>query len=151
MEFVKVERQTDPYGFHLSALDYQRELPRLQGVLPSGAWAFASEPGHYDFYSVRCVKDLTMAQVLMMDEGQLSLEIAFEPNRWKHDGGLKISYSNVVRFVTEFHSKGPEPKALGNLMLDEILPNPSGCSHELVFTGGSMHIICSDLEAAWEV
>lgn len=52
------------HGFSVDARAYLTELPRLRGVLPPGAWAFASEPGHYDIPgAVSCVKDLELAGI----------------------------------------------------------------------------------------
>ncbi|MEO3810871.1 hypothetical protein ABGB17_17870 [Sphaerisporangium sp. B11E5] len=150
MEFIKVERRSQIYGFSLDPRPYLLELPRLRAELPQGAWAFASDPEHYDFSSTRCVKDLSVGKICLADDGRLALDIDLEPNRWKHDAGLKLRYADVTKLVVDHAARGPEPKMLGNLLLDEIVPAPQGCSHELIFTGGSVLIVCADLEAVWK-
>ncbi|WP_062429102.1 hypothetical protein [Herbidospora daliensis] len=149
MKFIKVERQADPYGFLVSAVDYLQALPRLEADLPPGAREFASDPAHYDFYNVRCVKDLTLVDTHLWDDGRLHLRIIFGPNEWKHDSGLEVSYTDVRAFDIRLRKKGPEESVLGSLMLDEILPHPLGCGHELVFTGGSVNVVAADLSARW--
>ncbi|MGX1271164.1 hypothetical protein RKD18_004358 [Streptomyces phaeoluteigriseus] len=38
---------------------------------------------------------------------------------------------------------------LGEVVLDEILPHPAGCTHELVCRPGTLVVVCRDLEAEW--
>ncbi|TKK80904.1 hypothetical protein FDA94_34875 [Herbidospora galbida] len=146
VKFVRVERQADPYGFLVSAEEYLQALPRFKEELPPGAREFASDPAHYDFYGSRCVKDLTLVTVHLSDDG---LHLTFGPNEWKHEGGLEVSYTEVGEFDVRLRRRGTEAAALGSLMLDEILPHSLGCSHEFVFTGGSVRIVSGDLSARW--
>ncbi|MEV0111989.1 hypothetical protein AB0H77_01855 [Streptomyces sp. NPDC050844] len=54
--------------FSIDAGAYLAALPGLKGVLPGGAWEFVSDAGHYSFSSDRCVKDLELAEVSLLDE-----------------------------------------------------------------------------------
>jgi hypothetical protein len=144
MKLVKLDEVIDPTA------DLER-LPSLEGEPPSGAWGFASDPGHYDFYGTQCVKDLNIAQVVFSDDGASSLTIRFERNEWKHESGLTVRYRDVAALlidVDETSSLGP--KRLGSVILDEVLPHERGCRHEIAFTGGSIVGVCADLDAAWQ-
>jgi hypothetical protein len=156
MRYVQVTVTQD--GVPANVLDpepYLRKLPELE--LPGGALKFATEPGHYDFSSPKCVKDLRMDHVLFRESGhaKLKLELSLAPNRFKHDSGLSIRYDGVtsVSIVADDFSSNrrvwPESPRLGDLQLDEILPMADGCSHEMKFTGGSITITCEDLHAEW--
>lgn len=57
MKHVRVEATGT--GNFLDPDAYLGLLPTLVGALPPGARAFAADPDHYDFFSRRCVKDLT--------------------------------------------------------------------------------------------
>jgi hypothetical protein len=35
------------------------------------------------------------------------------------------------------------------VILDEILPHPDGCSHEIAFRPGTVMVVCRDLTATW--
>jgi hypothetical protein len=157
MRFVKVEMVQDPWPANmLDPDDYLRELPALEQYLPAGAWAFATDADHYDFASARCVKDLKIDHMAMRDShGELTLEIHFAPNKFKHTAGLVVQYSGVASFATDVtpppknERVWPESRRLGDLQLDEILPHERGCSHEIKMTGGSIFVICADLNATW--
>ena len=151
MKYVRVEPLQDQYGYHLDQQGYVRVLPSVSEALPGGAAAFAAHPGHYDFSSSRCVKDLRLEKtVLVDDEGLVSLELRLAPNEWKHLSGLRIQYSDVQSFCVDVEeSDGTWPR-LGDLQLDEILPHPVGMSHEIAFTCGSIIVVAADLVATWE-
>lgn len=152
MKYVRVEPLSDMYGYLHDPQKYLAELPNFLGDLPSGAAAFAASPGHYDFQDVQCIKDLTIGRLSFIDDGdQLSIEVYFEPNEWKHDDGLLIRYLDVYNFDVQVGERGQGHKRFGSVQLDEILPHASGCSHELVLTGGSIIVVCSDLVAIWGV
>lgn len=156
MRYVRVTVTDDgtPVNF-LDPAAYLGKLPELQ--LPAGARAFATDPGHFDFASSNCVKDLRLGHVTLRESGQgrLAVELALLPNRFKHDSGLLIRYDNVAGIDIEAGALNsdrrvwPESPRLGDLQLDEILPAAGGCSHELKFTGGSIVIVCEDLHAEW--
>lgn len=93
MKFIEVHR--GPEGFTISADAYVKQLDGLAGRLPAGAWAFASDPGHYDFYGTTCVKDLNLRAIDHFGEG--SAKIIFGPNEFKHEKGLTIVYENISR------------------------------------------------------
>jgi hypothetical protein len=59
--FVKIDEVIDPTA-------YLEQLPSFEAEFPPGAWAFASDPGHYDFYATKCVKDLTWMLVEGIDQ-----------------------------------------------------------------------------------
>jgi hypothetical protein len=128
---------------------YLAELPRFRELLPPGAKAFACDIYHYDFGSVRCVKDLKFGHLRLVDDQRLTLEIRFEPNPWKHEGGLTIRYLGVL----SVHAETDRVDAgwqLQGLRLDEILPHEHGCTHELAFIEGTIKVVCVDLEATWD-
>ncbi|MET8745694.1 hypothetical protein [Streptomyces sp. NPDC004728] len=166
MKYVHVRPLQDLYGFHLAPQEYLRVLPELLPDLPAGAAEFASDPDHYDFGSSRCVKDLTLDRVdLVDDHGRGSLELSLAPNEWKHEGGLSIRYSGVRDFWVKsddgaggfelgrgggFVERADGGPRLGDLQLDELLPHPHGFSHEIAFTEGVLFVVGADLVARWE-
>ncbi|MFI8895423.1 hypothetical protein [Streptomyces paradoxus] len=151
MKYVRVEPLRDQYGYHLDPQEYLQVLPQISETLPVGATAFAADSSHYDFRSSRCVKDLQLGKTVLVDEeGQVSLELCLAPNEWKHLGGLRIQYSDVQRFSVDVAETDGTLPRLGDLQLDEILPHPSGMSHEIAFTCGSIIVVAADLLATWE-
>jgi hypothetical protein len=153
VKFVKADWNAEQHGFYLDPTPYLDELPKLHDELPVGARAFASDPAHYDMggrSNTRCVKDLELAGIhLAMDKsGGLFLE--FEPNQWKHDSGLRISYTRVHYFSIEYdHSI--DWMRVDTVLLDEILPDEDGgCVHEIALTDATITVRCQDLEAVWE-
>ncbi|NBH05064.1 hypothetical protein [Amycolatopsis sp. SID8362] len=85
------------------------------------------DPDHYDFASVKCVKDLRLGQLSLREAGSAKPADELSPNErvW------------------------PASPRLGDVQLDEILPIAGGCSHEIKFTGGRVMITCEDLHAEW--
>ncbi|MEU6589404.1 hypothetical protein ABZ923_09245 [Streptomyces sp. NPDC046881] len=145
-----VEAYWHDSGFFLDPSAYLAELPRLRGQLPPGAWAFVSEPGHYDIPRAdRCVKDLELAGVHPATDKSGGLVLEFAPNRFKHESGLRISYSGVRRFSIEYHH-AIDWMRVDTVLLDEILPDEDGgCVHEIALTDASITVHCQDLEAVW--
>ncbi|NEC87989.1 hypothetical protein [Streptomyces sp. SID12501] len=151
MKYVRVEPLPDRYGYYLDPQGYLDVLPDISGSLPDGVAEFVADPGHYDFRSARCVKDLTLNKMTLTDgEGLIALEVFLEPNEWKHVGGLRIRYSDVRALDVSTKESDGMLARLGSLQLDEVLPHPSGFSHEIAFTCGSVAIVAADLVAAWE-
>ncbi|MEU5535036.1 hypothetical protein [Streptomyces sp. NPDC020362] len=138
------------HGFFLDPSAYLAELPRLRGVLPPGAWAFASDPPHYDFgLGERCVKDLEPAGVHLATDKSGGLVLEFAPNRWKHESGLRISCSGVTHFCID-HEHSVDWMPVDTVLLDEILPDEDGgCVHEIALTDASITVRCQDLSAQW--
>lgn len=158
MRFVRVGFERDPWPANvLDPEPYLRVLPELAAQLPTGAAAFATDADHYDFGSVRCVKDLTVGAMTVREagHGQVAVVIEFEPNRFKHDSGLVIRYEGVTRFTVEVDESKPgrevwpESRRIGDVQLDEILPARTGCTHEVKLTGGTIFVQCADLHATW--
>ncbi|WP_376730170.1 hypothetical protein [Streptomyces nigra] len=111
---------------------------------------FVTDPGHYDFVSDRCVKDLTLSKLTVTDEGGLIvLEVLLGPNQWKHASGLSIRYSDVQALEVSAEEADGMLYRLGSLQLDEALPHRSGFRHEVAFTCGSITIVAADLVAVW--
>ncbi|MEY9211656.1 hypothetical protein NI17_009350 [Thermobifida halotolerans] len=151
MKYVHVEPLQDQYGYHLDPQNYLQVLPQLSGDLPPGAAAFAADPDHYNFRGYRCVKDLELGKATLVDDqGQITLEFILTPNEWKHESGLCIRYSDVQSFRTDAEESDGTLPRLGALQLDEVLPHPSGTSHEISFTCGSILVVAADLVATWE-
>ncbi|MGW2422433.1 hypothetical protein ACWC0C_24770 [Streptomyces sp. NPDC001709] len=161
MRFIKAHWQE--HGFYVDPSAYLDELPGLRGVLPPGAWAFASDPGHYDIAAAtRCVKDLELAGMQLAADKSGGLVLEFAPNRWKHDVGLRISYSGVRHFSIDRH-RAFDWLLVDTVLLDEILPDEDrdekgdrdgagsggGCVHEIALTDASITVRCQDLRAEW--
>ncbi|BCJ38730.1 hypothetical protein Athai_62330 [Actinocatenispora thailandica] len=125
-------------------------LPALAADLPAGARAFATEAGHYDFGSQRCVKDLKPDTVLSgRTSGERWLELRFRHNCWKHEEDLAIRYSGVVDAFPASSCRPPVWAERNAITLDEILPHEHGCRHEMCFDEGSLTVVSRDLTAVW--
>ncbi|HCT75253.1 MAG TPA: hypothetical protein DGT23_01385 [Micromonosporaceae bacterium] len=130
--------------------EYLAHLPQLAPSMPAGAHAFATDPDHYDFFGKRCVKDLKLAGMAIDNSGdETTIEISLRHNCWKHEDDLNIRYSGVHDLEINI---GVQSKWLHidlPVILDEILPHPHGCSHEIALHGGTILITCRDLTATW--
>lgn len=146
MRYVKVEA-TD-VGFHLDASSYLKIVGGLRDRLPPRAWQFASDGDHYDFYKLRCVKDLKLQAISQREDADLVLR--FGPNPYKHETGLTVTYHSES--LLDFHVSGDGNFAggIGIVMLDELLPSDCGCSHEIALTSGRLYIEAADMTAKWE-
>lgn len=149
MKFIKVEWDARWRGFSLDPGPYTARLPAILPELPVGARRFAADPGHYDFGSTECVKDLKPSLPSLGVGGEGRLSLSFEPNPWKHERGLSIWYSRVSGLTVQAKEPDMRLDELGTVMLDEVLPAPGGCTHEIVLIGGTIQVTCADLEAAW--
>ncbi|MFG2354803.1 hypothetical protein [Streptomyces sp. NPDC048521] len=140
----------DDGGFYVDARAYLAELPRLRAHLPPGARSFATDPGHYDIAgATRCVKDLELAGVHLATDKSGSLVLDLAPNKFKHDSGLRISYSGVTHFSID-HGHSIDWMPVDTVLLDEILPDENGgCLHEIALTDASITVRCEDLRAVW--
>ncbi|MGW1889555.1 hypothetical protein ACWCP6_04735 [Streptomyces sp. NPDC002004] len=148
MKFVRTSWESG--GFYLDPRAYLAELPQLRGHLPAGAWSFVSDPGHYDIAgATRCVKDLELAGIHLATDKSGGLILEFAPNAFKHDHGLRISYSGVRHFSIDYeHSI--DWMRVDTVLLDEILPDEDGgCVHEIELTDARITVRCQDLEAVW--
>ncbi|MEU6243324.1 hypothetical protein [Streptomyces sp. NPDC047024] len=125
---------------------YLARLPGIAAGLPPGARAFATDPAHYDPGDRRCVRDLLPARVRRTGDGDL--EIRFRHNCFRHDEDLVVRYRGVSRFQSDVLGVC-DPASLGDVILDEILPRPGGCTHELACRPGTLVVACQDLEAEW--
>jgi len=154
VKFIKVEQTRD--GYFLDPAAYLASLDEHAGRLPSGAAAYARDPQHYDFYGPRCVKDLKLDSLKLVDgHGALSAELTFSPNKFKHDSGLVIRYVDLTNIAVDVlpesgaEKRWPETRRLGDVQLDEVLPHQAGCSHEIRMTGGTIFVVSADLVAEW--
>ncbi|MFJ4581159.1 hypothetical protein [Streptomyces echinatus] len=140
----------DDAGFFVDPRAYLAELPRLRTALPPGARSFATDPGHYDIAgAARCVKDLELAGIHLTTDKSGGLVLDFAPNRFKHDAGLRISYSGVTHFSVDYGHCIDWMRA-DTVLLDEILPGEDGgCVHEIALTDASVTVRCADLRAVW--
>jgi hypothetical protein len=156
MHFIKVERRDESRGYFLSATEYREQLPELQAELPPGAWAFASNSDHYDFYSERCIKDLKLLSLSVSDESDgTSIVTRFSFNSVAPEH-LLIRYTGVSALFVGADAAdvadGPDSglvRHLGPIQLDEILPHKYGCEHEIKLIGGTIRVVCADLNASW--
>jgi len=157
MRYVRVEPVSEPHpGYELDADAYLAVLPQIEAELPEGARRFALDEEHYNFFGPRCVKDLRLLRATLSDsDDQISAEVEFAPNQFKHDTGLVIRYTNVVELTIDVTASPrkehvwPDSRRLGDLQLDEILPHEQGVSHEIKLTGGVIRFVSSDLHAQW--
>lgn len=136
---------------NLDARAYLALLPTLAGELPPGARAFATEPGHYDFYGERCVKDLKPQSLLRGEaDGEAWVQLGLRHNCWKHEEDLSIRYTGVASLSLDCPDPAEWPSLnFTEVTLDEILPHEHGCSHEIGFLTGSLTVVCRDLTATW--
>ncbi|MFE1308305.1 hypothetical protein [Streptomyces sp. NPDC058755] len=146
MRYVELTDGEDGYPGFIDPRPYLDRLPALAAELPPGARAFATDPGHYDFGGKRCVKDLRPERVRRSGDGDV--EIRFRHNCFKHDEDLLVRYRGVSRFQSDVLGVC-DPASLGDVILDEILPHPGGCTHELACRPGTLVVACRDLEAEW--
>lgn len=151
MQYIDLNARVGDLSGVLSPARYLERLPSLADGLPAGARAFATAPEHYDFHGKRCVKDLELQQIRGVGSDDRQVEIRFRHNCWKHDEDLVIRYTDVHDFHAESaESAGNDGGAsLGTVILDEVLPHESGCSHEIAFWNGSLTVVCRDLVATW--
>ncbi|MFH0517386.1 hypothetical protein ACHBTE_09420 [Streptomyces sp. M41] len=134
---------------------YLARLTTLAGQLPAGARAFATDPGHYDFSGKRCVKDLRPHEVRRIGDDRIELHLRH--NCWKHDEDLVVRYAGVSRFqvagVDAVGGAGAvdvcDVQACGEVILDEVLAHPQGCSHEIACRQGTLLVVGRDLVAEW--
>jgi hypothetical protein len=135
-------------GTSIDPLAYLDRLAELAPRLPPGARAFATDPDHYDFWGERCVKDLEIETLRFgADDAGPTFEIHFRHNCWKHEEDLRITYRGLATLSL---ANDPDRKWGGQVVvLDEILPHESGCSHEIACDAGALTIVCGDLEAVW--
>jgi hypothetical protein len=150
MKFVKVEWRDETCGFWLDPRPYLGELPKMKSTLPPGAWSFVSDPCHYDFSSIRCVKDLGLESIVAPCGDRQALEILFSPNPWKHEDALRIRYEGVEKLSVDWENQSAGGGAKDTVLLDEIVPTDTGCRHEIALTGAMIAIACTDLTASWE-
>ncbi|WP_245617543.1 hypothetical protein [Amycolatopsis taiwanensis] len=124
-------------------------MPTLVGGLPLGARAFAADPDHYNFFSRRCVKDLTPDTLLRGETaGEGWLQLGFRHNCWKHEEDLSIRYVGVSSLSLDTINQS-DWASFGAVTLDEILPHEHGCSHEIGFLDGWLTVVSRDLIATW--
>ncbi|MEU9101803.1 hypothetical protein [Streptomyces sp. NPDC048361] len=138
-------------GFFLDPTAYLAILPTLCAKLPPGAWAFASDPAHYDMGhgNGRCVKDLELSGIRVVTDKSGELVLEFAPSRWKHDAGLRLRYSGVEHFAIDYECSIDWMEA-DTVLLDEILPaGGSGFTHEIALTDASITVRAADLQAEW--
>lgn len=151
MKYVTAVWKEEQHGFYLDPRAYLAELPDLHGKLPAGAWEFASDPAHYDMGhgNIHCVKDLELSSIDVATDKSGRLTLEFAPNEWKHDSGLRVTYSGVKQFTVHYeHSV--DWMGVDTVLLDEILPDEDGgCVHEIALTDASITVRCDDLRAIW--
>jgi hypothetical protein len=150
MRYVELNATVNNVSGVISAQAYLELLPQLVRRLPTGARAFATNPQHYDFYSRRCVKDLTIDNLsFQRDDGQQTIEITFGHNCWKHEENLVITYSGVSSYELRPEDGTSDWTNLGQVILDEVLPHNHGCSHEIACRAGTLTIVSTDFAASW--
>lgn len=150
MKYVNLSATVGENDGVISPQAYLDRLPELRPTLPERAAAYASEPGHYDFSSPRCVHDLKLDSILFSEDADSTwIQLGFRHNCWKHEEYLTIRYTGVSSFTLQTASDIPLVARLGEVILDEVLPHPDGCAHEIACHTGSVIIVCQDLAATW--
>ena len=146
MHRVRYIRLDDGQGeSFLDPREYVARLPELGPRLPPGAREFATDPRHYDFSGRRCVKDLKLQAA--SPHGVDDFELRFKHNCFKHEEDLTITYRGLRGIQMDVDTEADiEPFALA---LDEVLPDPAGCRHEIAFWGGTIFVLAQDLIATW--
>ncbi|MFH8612097.1 hypothetical protein ACH4D5_31900 [Streptomyces sp. NPDC018029] len=151
MKYVKVDWDPELHGFRTDARAYLAALPDFRDALPEGARAFASEAGHYDYTSERCVKDLELADITLPTTtmGRAgTASVTYRPNRWKHTAGLRIQYTGVTHFSVDYEASIDWMEAI-TVLLDEVLPHEEGVVHRTELTDALITVRCADLTATW--
>lgn len=154
VRYVQVEATGTGYAFDPNP--YLDHLELMRDELPAGARAFATDPDHYNVRSERCVKDLKLVTLTVADaSGQLSVQVRFQFNEVAPEV-LEIGYRDVLSIDVSVSDSGPhryppdaQTRRLSDVQLDEILPHPWGCAHEIQFIKGTITVIAADLEAGW--
>ncbi|MEU1178856.1 hypothetical protein ABZ464_14625 [Streptomyces sp. NPDC005820] len=146
MRYVDLDGEVGGLTGVIDPRPYLERLPELAEQLPPGARAFATDPAHYTFSGKRCVKDLKPGEARRTGDGDI--EIHFGHNCWKHDEDLVVRYRGVSRFQAGILDVCALDD-LGDVILDEILPHPEGCTHEIACRPGTLMVVCRDLEAEW--
>jgi hypothetical protein len=148
VRYVSIERMPD--GFAIDPSAYVDQLSQLGELLPSGARAFARETGHYDFNSLRFIKNLKPQRLISgVADGRRWLELELRHNCWRHEEDLTVRYSGVRGLELNGETDNLDVSRLGEVLLDEVLPHSQGCSHEVACLGGSLLVVCEDLTATW--
>lgn len=76
--------------------------------------------------------------------------VSFRFNDLQVADELSIRYLGVTELTIATGDHNPVGLTrLGDLAVDEVLPKPTGASHELIFHGGRVWIVCRDLQARW--
>ncbi|RDI54501.1 hypothetical protein [Nocardia mexicana] len=148
MRYVDLDATIGEITGVISPTGYLNRLPSFVEHLPDGARAFATDAEHYDFYGKRCVKDLTLEVVRFGEPNSGEIELRFRHNCWKHEEDLHIRYMGVSGFDVDAPG-GPDWRNLADVILDEVLPNETGCTHEIAFRPGTLTVTCRDLTATW--
>ncbi|MGW0909334.1 hypothetical protein [Streptomyces sp. NPDC002853] len=156
MKYMLADWDDEWHGFRVDPREYLAVLPTLREALPDGAWAFASDPEHYTFSGLRCVKDLELTNITLPVQtthgtGETAV-LTFAPNKWKHDEALRIEYTGVTHFAIDYARSIDWTQTI-TLLLDEVLPSEAedgGVTHELELTDATITIHCADLTATWE-
>lgn len=147
MRYVIVQVDPGDGRTWLDAGPYLEVRDELAEQLPDGARAYALDDDHYAFGTGRCVKNLGFGSLNLAadSEGELSVTLELLPSPWHHRSGLTIHYTGVW----DLHLDKDFGEDLGRLHLDEVLPDPHGACHELLFVGGVVTLRCHDLRAQW--
>ncbi|GAA4596263.1 hypothetical protein GCM10023194_68010 [Planotetraspora phitsanulokensis] len=147
MKYVNLNATINGIEGVLDPSEYLQQLHTFGALLPVGARTFAMAAEHYDFYSQRCTKDLALERIRFGEEGEERwMELGFRHNCWKHEEDLTIRYLGVSAYALDMSEAAGRPDVV---ILDEILPHPRGCTHEIALRPGTIMVTCRDLTATW--
>jgi hypothetical protein len=156
LKYSRVDRLSD--GFLVDPRAYVEMLPGMNGSLPVGAYSFVSDPEHYNFFSERSIKDLKVERLQVVDGfAKLGVVLDLTYNRLPNVPRLSIQYRDVSNLSIDVRSKfqvradwvNEGIKRMGDILTDEIHPDPHGCIHVIELIHGEISVTCADLEAVW--
>ncbi len=143
------------YETTIDVSDYGKYLKSIKKYIPINAYTFASETGHYDFYSRNCTHDLQLGSIEISYslENRLQYFLNLKGSKFKHDKDLKIEYIDVQLF--KIHCKNEnltedvlykDDVKIDEVSLDEI---SNLVCHEIQLYNYEIIILCKDLIHEW--
>ncbi|MCL5247610.1 hypothetical protein M4I21_17465 [Cellulophaga sp. 20_2_10] len=133
---------------------YSKYLESIKDYMPINAYNFASETGHYDFYSKNCTHDLQLdkIEVSYSLENRLQYFLYLKGSKFKHDKDLKIEYTEVESFkINRKNNLNDDVPYKDDIKIDEVSLDKSSnlICHEIQFHNYEIVILCKNLIHKW--